>query len=205
MKPTPTLTVAPDLVLRPAMLPMVDRLSVAITESGEEVYPALPWLERGEEVRGQLWSYLEDVSRMGMRGMCHHWAVIERGLHTAEASVDEVGERIVGLIALDSTPHLVVGHWNLGYWIRPIAQNKRLASRSIDAVLDWIGNAGGAPCAVEIRVDPNNTAGLATADSTARRWQGHRFPDGDSDVEVEGREVMHHCYLVPRLPLPHQQ
>lgn len=204
MKPTPTLSLAPDLVLRPAMHVMVDRLSEAIVESGEEVYPALPWLERGEAIRSQLWSYLEDVSRMGKQGMCHHWVVVERGLHPVEAGVDEVGERIAGLVALDTTPHLVVGHWNLGYWIRPASQQNRLASRSIDGVLAWIGGAGGAPCAVEIRVDPANIAGLATADSTAQRWQGDRFPDGDSEVEVDGSEVLHHCYLIPRLPLPHQ-
>jgi len=161
----------------------------AVTESHQsEVRRALPWLEWDAPLELQIMEYLRDVERMGRGGLSHHWAVIEE-------------DDLVGLIALDHTPHLVVGHWNLGYWIRSDCHGRRLASDSIDTVLGWIGRSGGSPTAVEIRVDPSNVAGIATAESVSSRWRGLRFADGDVEVEVDGEYVSHLCWVIPRLPL----
>ena len=88
-----------------------------------------------------------------------------------------------------------------GYWIRTNFHGRRLASDSIDTVLGWIGRSGGSPTAVEIRVDPSNVAGIATAESVSSRWRGLRFADGDVEVEVDGEYVSHLCWVIPRLPL----
>ena len=188
MLPTPSLESIGDIRLFPATPEWHESVMIAIDESQPGVRHALPWFEWDLTMPPQILEYLEEVEQMGKGGLSHHWVVKE-------------GEHFVGLIALDHTPHLVVGHWNLGYWIRSSCQGRRLASYSIDAVLGWIGRSGGGPTAVEMRVDPTNEAGVATAISTSRRWRGHRFERGDVEVEVDGQFILHHCWLIPRLPL----
>ena len=70
--------------------------------------------------------YLRDVGHYGAGGLSYHWAIFCQ-------------EQFAGLIALDYTPNLTLGHWNLGYWIVPPMQRQGIASRSIDACpqLDW--------------------------------------------------------------------
>ena len=189
MRPTLELTASPSLRLAPASPHQYSQILAAVTESHQsEVRRALPWLEWDAPLESQIMEYLRDVERMGRGGLSHHWAVIEE-------------DELVGLIALDHTPHLVVGHWNLGYWIRSDCHGRRLASNSIDVVLGWIGRSSGSPTGVEIRVDPDNIAGIATAKSVAQRWNGLRFEEGDVDVDVDGEFVTHLCWLIPRLPL----
>ena len=154
-------------------------------ESGDEIYQAMPWLLLDEPIPSQVQDYLGDVQRFGAGGLAYHWAIL---------SSDE----FAGLIALDYTPNLIEGHWNLGYWVRPRCQRKGIASQSIDAVLDWIGRGG--LTSVEIGVNPANHAGVRTAESAVRRWQGHSL-DAKVEVEVAGQPVMHDCWLIPRLPL----
>ncbi len=185
MRPTASLQHG-ELRLEPADRGHLAQALIAVCESQPDVHRALPWIEWDQDIRTQLVEYLDEVNRLGRGGLSHHWAVYE-------------STRLVGLIALDHTPHLTVGHWNLGYWIRNGCQGRGLASHSIDAVLEWIGRGG--LTAVEIRVDPLNTAGVATAVSTAHRWAGHRFEDGDRDVEFGEDLIFHHCWLIPRLPL----
>ena len=157
----------------------------AMDESGDEIYQAMPWLVLNEPIPSQVEEYLADVQRFGAGGLSYHWTIL---------SSDE----FAGLIALDYTPNLIEGHWNLGYWVRPRCQRKGIASQSIDAVLDWIGRGG--LTSVEIGVNPANHAGVRTAESAVRRWQGHSL-DAKVEVEVAGQPVMHDCWLIPRLPL----
>lgn len=184
MRPTAELVLA-GCVVRPADPADIESILEGIQVAGAEVRRALPWFDWSVDMRPQIRAYLEDVERMGRGGLSHHWVVEEAG-------------RFRGLIALDHTPHLVLGHWNLGYWILPEAQGRGLASAAIDGVLDWIGRGG--LTAVEMRVDPVNTAGIATAESACRRWGGHRFPEGDVPIEVADETVEHMCWLLPRLP-----
>ena len=145
----------------------------------------MPWLELGKPIPPQVEDYLEDVERFGAGGLSYHWAVIFSG-------------EFAGLIALDYTPHLIIGHWNLGYWIRPNHQRKGIAGKSIDAVLNWIGRGG--LTSVEIGVNPANEAGVRTAEAAVQRWRGHRLEE-QIEVEVAGQLIMHHCWFIPRLPL----
>ena len=188
MQPTPSLEPLAGVRLVPAAPEWHASIIAGLSESQPEVRNALPWFEWNQPMPPQILEYLQEVQQMGKGGLSHHWVVTENG-------------NFVGLIALDHTPHLVIGHWNLGYWIRTSCQGRGLASHSIDAVLGWIGRSGGSPTAIEMRVDPNNMAGVATAISTSRRWNGHRFERGDVEVEIDGDFILHHCWLVPRLPL----
>ena len=174
-----------NLRLLPAGPVHLSDIIEAMDESGNEIYQAMPWLELDEPIPSQVEDYLQDVQRFGAGGLSYHWAV-------------EFSGGLAGLIALDYTPHLIVGHWNLGYWVRQSCQRKGIASQSIDAVLDWIGRGG--LTSVEIRVNPINQAGVRTAESAVQRWRGHHL-EHKTEVEVSGQLVMHDCWLIPRLPL----
>ena len=156
-----------------------------IQESGDEIFQAMPWLELDQSISEQLTDYLQEVERYGSGGLSYHWVVEFHG-------------EVAGLIALDYTPHLVMGHWNMGYWIRPRFQRKGLAGNSIDTVLNWIGRGG--LTSVEMAVNPTNSAGVQTAESAVKRWAGHRLSD-EVEVEIAGQKIMHNCWLIPRLPL----
>ena len=51
-----------------------------------------------------------------------------------------------------------------------------------------------------MHVNPENIAGVQTAESAIRRWNGHRMED-KVEVEISGQFVAHICWLIPRLPL----
>ena len=153
--------------------------------SGAEVFQAMPWLEMEKPLPNQVLEYLRDVSNFGAGGLSYHWAIFSQ-------------EQFAGLIALDYTPNLTLGHWNLGYWILPALQRQGIASRAIDAVLNWIGRGG--LTSIEMHVNPENIAGVQTAESAIRRWNGHRMEE-QVDVEISGHFVNHICWLIPRLPL----
>lgn len=174
-----------DLILLPSNPGDRAEILTGIESSGEEVRAALPWFEWEAALGPQVDEYLAEVHRLGSCGLSHHLVIRE-------------GDAFCGLVALDHTPHLIRGHWNLGYWVVREHQGRGLAGRAIDGVLEWIGRGG--LTAVEIRVDPENAAGRATAASICRRWAGHRLPEGDGFVEVDGEAVHHECWLVPRLP-----
>ena len=157
----------------------------AIELSGAEAFQAMPWLEIEEPLPNQVLEYLRDVGHYGAGGLSYHWAIFSQ-------------EQFAGLIALDYTPNLTLGHWNLGYWIVPQMQRQGIASRSIDAVLSWIGRGG--LTSIEMHVNPENIAGVQTAESAIRRWNGHRMED-KVEVEISGQFVAHICWLIPRLPL----
>tara|TARA_B100000700_G_scaffold314423_1_gene400978 strand:+ start:7093 stop:7662 length:570 start_codon:yes stop_codon:yes gene_type:complete len=174
-----------DLRLIPAVPAHLPEILQGIKESGDEIFQAMPWLELNEPIPNQVSEYLHDVERYGSGGLSYHWGVI-------------YCEEFAGLIALDYTSHLIQGHWNLGYWIRPKFQRKGIAGHAIDAVLNWIGRGG--LTSVEIGVNPANVAGVKTAESAVRRWNGHPL-EQRVNVEVAGQEIAHHCWLIPRLPL----
>lgn len=185
MRPITSIECDINLRLIPATPAHLPSLIEAINESGNEIYQAMPWLELDEPIPVQVEDYLQEVERFGAGGLSYHWIIQYSG-------------EIAGLIALDYTPHLVIGHWNMGYWVRPDYQQKGLAGQSIDAVLTWIGRSG--LTSVEIGVNPANIAGVRTAESAIQRWQGHRL-DNQIEVEVAGQSILHHCWLIPRLPL----
>ena len=93
-----------NLRLSPAGPTYLTTIIEAMDESGDDIYQAMPWLEPEEPIPPQVEDYLQDVQRYGAGGLSYHWTVLFSG-------------DFAGLIALDYTPHLIAGHWNLGYWI----------------------------------------------------------------------------------------
>ena len=185
MRPITPIECDINLRLSPAGPSYLGTLIEAMDESGDDIYQAMPWLAPDAPIPPQGDDYLQDVQRYGTGGLSYHWAVLFSG-------------EFAGLIALDYTPNLIAGHWNLGYWIRRSCQQKGLASKSIDAILNWIGRGG--LTSVEMAVSPDNIAGLRTVESAARRWNG--YPLGEQiDAEVGGELVAPDCWLIPRLPL----
>ena len=178
-----------NLRLVPAVPAYLPSIIEAIDESGDQIFQAMPWLELEEPIPVQVEDYLQEVERYGLGGLSYHWAIIN-------------SKKFAGLIALDHTPHLVIGHWNMGYWVRPNCQRLGIAGRSIDAVLNWIGRGG--LTSVEIGVNPENEPGVKTAESAVQRWRGHRLGH-QIMVEVAGQPIMHNCWLIPRLPLEDSQ
>ena len=189
MRPITPIECDVNLRLLPAGPSHLSDIIEAADESGDEIYQAMPWLVLGEPIPSQVEEYLQDVQRYGAGGLSYHWTLEFSGV-------------IAGLIALDYTPHLIVGHWNLGYWVRPSCQRNGIASQSIDAVLDWIGRGG--LTSVEIGVNPANHAGVRTAESAVQRWGGRPL-DAKVEGEVAGLPVMHDCGSIPRLPLEGSQ
>ena len=185
MRPITPIDCDAELCLQPAGPTFLSVILEAIEESGDEIYQAMPWLQLDQPISIQVEDYLEEVERYGVGGLSYHWAIIHMN-------------QIAGLIALDYTPQLVIGHWNLGYWVRPQCQRKGLAGHSIDAVLNWIGRGG--LTSVEMGVNPANLAGVRTAESAVQRWRGHRL-ENQIAVEVAGQTILHNCWLIPRLPL----
>ena len=185
MRPIADIQCDDDLRLIPGSTIHKKEIIHGISVSGNEAFQAMPWLEMNEPIPSQLNEYLSDVSKYGAGGLSYHWAVYFHG-------------QFAGLIALDYTPNLTQGHWNLGYWIQTPMQRKGIASRSIDSVLDWIGRGG--LTSVEIHVDPENIAGTHTAESAIGRWNGHRMKQ-KVVVEVSGQLIAHLCWLIPRIPL----
>ena len=157
----------------------------AMSENIADIDQAMPWLDVEEPLPPQIERYLIDAERRGRGGMSYHWSVI-------------YSDEFAGLIALDHSSRLIEGHWNLGYWIRRSCQQKGLCSKSIDAVLNWIGRGG--LTSVEMAVSPDNIAGLKTVESAARRWNGHPLNE-QIEAVIGGELVAHDCWLIPRLPL----
>lgn len=191
MRSTPTLLIDDELILRPAHPDHLPELMKAFEESLPEVLAGLPWFKLDEGALPQLQEYLHDVHHAGIIGRAHHWSIFDRE-----------NERLLGLTAFDRYTRLHEAHWNLGYWVRSSAQRRGIASRSADKALEWISTTQGSPTSVEVTVNPENEAGLATCQRLVAKWKGIRKPEVDGEVEVAGKKRNHISFLIPRLPLP---
>ncbi|MDP6325828.1 MAG: GNAT family N-acetyltransferase [Candidatus Thalassarchaeaceae archaeon] len=190
MRTIPTLIVDDELVLRPVGPMHLEALVEAFEESTPEVIHGLPWYDIEEEMLVQLQDYLIDVNNMGKTARAYHWAII-----------DSRDETFLGLLALDRFTRTQRAHWNIGYWVRRSACRRGIAKRTSMKALDWVSTTQGGPTAVEITVDPNNEAGLATCNSLVNAYNGVRAIEGDGEVEVAGKSRHHITFLLPRLPL----
>ena len=182
-RPTVSIRVDERLVLRPASLKNLGDLTEAFLETWPEVSRAMPWINPNEDVENQLSDFLDEAERMGRAGLLHHW-IIE----------DPRSDRLTGLIGFDRVTRSKKSDWNLGYWVRSLDQRQGIARKSIDAVLKWIGEAS--HTVIEVKVDPNNKAGLTTVRRALRDWGGVRAPEGDASITVAGLRTMHHCHLI---------
>ena len=180
---TASIRIDESLVLRPAGPSVLEDLREAFEETWPDVSRAMPWIKQDDGLSDQISLFLEETERMGRAGLLHHWIMI-----------NPRSDRVMGLIGFDRVTRSKKSDWNLGYWVRSLDQKRGVAKKSIGAVLDWLGR--GQPVVVELKVDPNNLAGLSTVMHALRTWGGVRDTNGDSSITVAGLRTKHHCYLI---------
>jgi len=180
---TVSIRVDDGLVLRPASPSVLTELQEAFEETWPEVSRAMPWIDIERDLKQQILSFLDETQRLGRSGLLHHWVMIRPW-----------DGFLIGLVGFDRVTRSERATWNLGYWVRSSEQRHGYARRSIDSVLDWLGQVG--EMIVEVKVDPNNTAGSKTVIRTVRKWKGERCVSGDSPITVAGIRTMHECHLI---------
>ena len=180
---TSTIRVDEGLVLRPASKSHIAEIVEAFEETWPDVMRAMPWINPDKEIRPQIEDFIRDTERKGRSGLLHHWVMIRPW-----------DGFVIGLVGFDRVTRSKRATWNLGYWVRSSEQRHGYARRSIDSVLDWLGQVG--EMIVEVKVDPNNTAGSKTVYRTVRKWKGERCVSGDSPITVAGIRTMHECHLI---------
>lgn len=186
---TSSIRIDDGLVLRPASKPHISEIVEAFEETWPDVIRAMPWINPDKEIRPQIEDFIGDTERKGRAGLLHHWIMIRPW-----------DGYLIGLVGFDRVTRSEKANWNLGYWVRSSEQRHGYARRSIDAVLEWLGQVG--ELIVEVKVDPNNTPGSKTVIRTVRKWKGERCVSGDSAITVAGVRTMHECHLIEVGPGP---
>lgn len=186
---TSSIRIDDGLVLRPASKPHISEIVEAFEETWPDVIRAMPWINPDKEIRPQIEDFIGDTERKGRAGLLHHWIMIRPW-----------DGYLIGLVGFDRVTRSERANWNLGYWVRSSEQRHGYARRSIDAVLEWLGQVG--ELIVEVKVDPNNTPGSKTVIRTVRKWKGERCVSGDSAITVAGVRTMHECHLIEVGPGP---
>jgi len=184
---TSSIRVDEGLVLRPATIDYSSELLEAFEETWPEVSRAMPWINLDTPFEQQIESFLQETEEMGKSGLMHHWVMIRPW-----------DDNLLGLIGFDHVTRSIQAEWNLGYWVRSSAQRHGLAKKSINAVLQWLGEVD--EIIVELKVDPLNVAGVKTVSQTVSSWDGQRSVSGDSAVTVAGVRTLHHCHLIKTGP-----
>ena len=180
---TSSIRVSEELVLRPASNKRSEDLLEAFEETWPEVNRAMPWINPDADLKQQISEFLSETERMGRAGLLHHWIMVRPW-----------DDSLLGLIGFDRVTRSGQATWNLGYWVRSSEQNHGIASKSIEAVLRWMGEAE--EVSIELKVDPLNKAGRSTVAKVVRNWDGKRCIDGDSSITVAGIRTIHECHVV---------
>ena len=180
---TSSIRVGEELVLRPASNKRSKDLLEAFEETWPEVNRAMPWINPDADLKQQISEFLSETERMGRAGLLHHWIMVRPW-----------DDSLLGLIGFDRVTRSGQATLNLGYWVRSSEQNHGIASKSIEAVLRWMGEAE--EVSIELKVDPLNKAGRSTVAKVVRNWHGRRCIDGDSSITVAGVRTIHECHVV---------
>ena len=180
---TSSIRVGEELVLRPASNTRSKDLLEAFEETWPEVNRAMPWINPDADLKQQISEFLSETERMGRAGLLHHWIMVRPWYDSS-----------LGLIGFHRVTRSGQASWNLGYWVRSSEQNHGIASKSIEAVLRWMGEAE--EVSIELKVDPLNKAGRSTVAKVVRNWEGKRCIDGDSSITVAGVRTIHECHVV---------
>ena len=158
---TSSIRVDEDLVLRPASRLRTPEIIEAFEETWPEVNRAMPWINPDSNISAQISEFLSETERMGRAGLLHHWVMIRPWDNST-----------LGLIGFDRVTRSGQATWNLGYWVRSSEHNHGIASKSIEAVLKWMGEIE--EVNIELKVDPLNIPGKSTVSKIVRKWSGRR-------------------------------
>ena len=180
---TSSIRVGEELVLRPASNKRSKDLLEAFEETWPEVNRAMPWINPDDDLKQQISEFLSETERMGRAGLLHHWIMVRPW-----------DDSLLGLIGFDRVTRSGQATWTLGYWVRSSEQNHGIESKSIEAVLRWMGEDE--EVSIELKVDPLNKAGRSTVAKVVRNWHGRRCIDWDSSITVAGVRTIHEGHVV---------
>ena len=104
-------------------------------------------------------------------------------------------KEIIGLIGIDRMTNQT-GDLNFGYWVKSSCQRKYIASRAIYATLMWLAKSYNAKV-LEITVNPENLAGLATCKHILERLNLDQNPFGKTTLDLHGKNIEYYTFLIP--------
>ena len=183
MSLTPVLEIDDGLSLIPVNKSILSSVLEAYNEDPESALVALPWLNDHDEIRTQLRDMLFDVESQSDKDQLHFWSIL-------------VGPKkeFAGLIGLGDELQLLHSNYNLGYWVRLGFRRQNIANRCVDEILSWLKSRNEF-FRIEITVHPHNEAGLATAQSICKKWQGELVEEFIG-IEIGNRTVPHRIHII---------
>ena len=183
MSLTPALEIDDGLSLIPVNKSILSSVLEAYNEDPESALVALPWLNDHDDIRTQLRDMLFDVESQSDKDQLHFWSIL-------------VGSKkeFAGLIGLGDELQLLHSNYNLGYWVRLSFRRQNIANRCVDEILSWLKSRNEF-FRIEITVHPHNEAGLATAQSICKKWQGELVEEFIG-IEIGNRTVPHRIHII---------
>jgi len=183
MSLTPILKINDELSLIPVNKSILSSVLEAYHEDPESALIALPWLNGNEDIRNQLRDMLFDVESQTFADQLHFWSIM-------------VGEKkeFAGLIGLGDELQLLHSNYNLGYWVRLGFRRQNMANKCVDEILSWLKSRNEF-FRIEITVHPHNEAGLATAQSICKKWNGELVEEFIG-IEIGSRTVPHRIHII---------
>jgi len=183
MSLTPVLEIDDGLSLIPVNKSILSSVLEAYNEDPESALVALPWLNNHEDIRTQLRDMLFDVESQSDKDELHFWSIITGPK-----------KEFVGLIGLGDELQLLHSNYNLGYWVRTGFRRQNIAIRCVNEILSWLKSRNEF-FRIEITVHPHNEAGLATAQSICKKWQGELVEEFIG-IEIGNRTVPHRIHII---------
>ncbi len=180
---TPELKVGREFTLEPVNKLALKPILNAFNEDPESAYAALPWLDKNKEIRQQIRDMLFDVEAQENLDEIHFWSII-----------DEQTRDFIGLIGLGDELQLLHSNYNLGYWVRSKYRRQGITIRCVNTILQWLSSRDKF-FRIEITVHPHNDAGLATAASVCRGWDGEVVEEFIG-IEIGNRTVPHRIHII---------
>ena len=183
MPTTPSLSVDSELILKPLELECLDDIMNAFNEGPESAFSAAPWLEYQRDAKPQFVEFLLEILPLTSTGEIYHWQIRE-----------SISNNFVGLIGLDRVTQTSKGYWNMGFWIRPTMQRRRVVSRAIDSIFTWLKEISDFRI-VEMTVATNNIPSRQTVRSAIDRWTLNEITHYESFLPIRGKPMKHETYL----------
>ncbi len=156
----------------------------AINENLDDLFDAMPWIKIQKKIKPQIINFLLETEIQSQNGEIHHWTI--RYKDTNE---------IVGLIGIDRMTNQT-GDLNFGYWVKSSCQRKGIVTRAIYATLIWLSEFYKSK-SLEITVNPENIAGLATCKHVMRKLKMNQNLFEKTILKLHGKEVLYYTFILP--------